>query len=718
MKRLNIVVLLALILALLAGIFVPQVAMAQTTIDGTIDVNTLYPNNGRISFHGADLHWVVYLDSDGYLKYTSSDDDGATWAVATNITNLISPDEPSISLATQGSDSGSYVHLTWWYHLSPVGIKYCRGTFYDDGTISFGSVYLAVPSSPTATAGRLNNIAVDSNGEVWIGYGQSGAGASGAYITKSSTNDGTWVTQDDFPVILDSQTDVAGQGFCTPIPLTSGKLVAIFSTGQTNYASERVYARRWDGSNWGAIVASTINNFNYYASAVGEDDYAHVITLERGTYDIEYTEYSYSTNTFGDYTTIYGNATSTSAPVITRDTTNNDLWVWWENDPVDDHMYMAVYKVVEATWYSYYDLIDEVDDLPANGYYLNSHYTCPRDNIGLFYIAGTAILKFKSINEQFDVDTLEPTGVTETQATLRGEIVSIGWGAPLERGIYWNVTPSLVDAEQWIDDTAPPYSVGVFTHTVGNLTQGQTYYCIAYAVNAETAWGEWVQVTAGSTGGWAVLTLEPSPINDFDATLRAQITKLAGTYATVKGFEWGHTATATWSWEDTGNFTVGLFIHTVELEADNIYYVRAYAGNETVVDYGDWIGFITKVPSYVFDDYTEMLTAPVPTTAPGGWIRPDKTYDGFPILSPIINAFADMGFGRSFFWFNVEVAIIILLTIIGAAFTKNLPITFAGLLVLFLLPFIAFEYLDWWMLAPYLLVGAALMIKEGQFSWS
>ena len=43
-------------------------------------------------------------------------------------------------------------------------------------------------------------------------------------------------------------------------------------------------------------------------------------------------------------------------------------------------------------------------------------------------------------------------------------------------------------------------------------------------------------------------------------------------------------------------------------------------------------------------------------------------------------------------------------------FTKNLPITFGILLVLFLLPFIAFEYLDWWMLAPFLVVGAALIM--------
>jgi hypothetical protein len=219
-----------------------------------------------------------------------------------------------------------------------------------------------------------------------------------------------------------------------------------------------------------------------------------------------------------------------------------------------------------------------------------------------------------------------------------------------------------------------------------------------------------------------VLTLDPTNVGDFEATFNGNIVATGGGYLTMRGFQYGHSDTPTWLWDEGGNFTVGIFSHTItDLEADSIYYVQAIAGNGTDTDYGQWIGFITEQPSYVpgeGDTYADLITAPIPTTAPGGWIRPGKDYNGFPIISPLINTFADLGFGRSFFWFVVEVFCIIVLTLIGARFTKNLPITFGILLVLFLLPFIAFEYLDWWMLAPFLVVGGALCIKEGQFSWS
>jgi hypothetical protein len=708
---------LALMLVLMLLMLVPFEALAQEIVDDNIAILSYSQTSARKNIQALGLLWSFYKDTDDAIKFKTSSDDGATWSSTSTIrTGSTYPTNSMLSVYVGGSDS-SHIHITYVTDSSSH-TYYRRGTLYSNGTI----IWLAEQLYPFV--GVYVQVAADTNGYPWIGGGNNGTGGSNIYITKSSTNDGTWVTEAGYKLLLDSMSAGGNpfRGSCIPVPLTNGKLVAVWQYGWGTAATNLIKAQRYTGSSWGSVATSTLQSIYGYQSVVGQDDDAHIVALEGATYDIEYLKYSYSTNSFGGYTTLYSAATSTSAPVISMDNGNN-LHVFWENDPTDDHMYYAKYIYDESTWVSYYDLIDEIDDLPATGYYLNTDYTCDESRVGVYYIAGTTILKFKLLDEVLHVDTLDASPIGATTATLRGEIVSLGFGSATERGFWINDTPSLSGATQEGNETGT-FNVGVFTHGITGLTEGLKYYYCTYASNAYgLEYGTWSQFTAGgSAGGIAVLTLDPTDVGDFEATFNGNIVATGGGYLTMRGFQYGHSDTPTWLWDEGGNFTVGTFAYTpTDLEADSIYYVRAIAGNGTDTDYGQWIGFITEQPSYVPGEgntYADLITAPIPTTAPGGWIRPGKDYNGFPIISPLINTFADLGFGRSFFWFVVEVFCIIVLTLIGARFTKNLPITFGILLVLFLLPFIAFEYLDWWMLAPFLVVGGALCIKEGQFSWS
>jgi len=694
---------LVLMLVLMLLMIVPFEALAQETVDGTTDAaNYQYNSSSRVSIAALGVRWVFYLDADEDIDYRYSLDDGDTWSAAITVSTNADNSVPYIAVYHESRDGVDYVHLTW-YSWNPNPMAYIRGTLSADGSISWGTQY-------NSGASKRRAIAVDSNGYPWIGYGGDDV-ATEAYLTKSSTNDGTWVTDtaNGFPVILKSSgAGVGGRPASIPVPLTAGKLAAVYTPGQ-NRSTERVYVKRWTGSAWGSEANTGLCPVYNFVSAVGQDDYAHIVLLERTTNDIEYVKYSYSTNSFSDYTTIYSNATATSAPVISMDSANN-LHVFWENDPTDDHLYYAKYIYNESTWVSYYDLIDEIDDLPANGDHLNTDYTCDESRVGVYYIAGTTILKFKLLDEVLHVDTLTASPIGATTATLRGEIISLGLGSATERGFWINDSPSLSGATQEGNETGT-FNVGVFTHGITGLTEGNKYYYIAYASNAYgEEYGTWSQFTAGgSAGGIAVLTLDPTEVGDFEATFNGNIVATGGSYLTMRGFQWGFSDTPTWLWDEGGNFTVGLFAHTpTDLEADSIYYVRAIAGNGTDTDYGQWIGFITEQPSYQSDEETEIgnssLTPPLPGE-PGGWIRPPKDWGNFVPGIP----------WTTVMWL-VLTALVVLVGFALTKYAKSLAFLFIGLG--FIIGVFSFfpkgGYLDWWIMFPYILVSWALISRQSE----
>lgn len=83
--------------------------------------------------------------------------------------------------------------------------------------------------------------------------------------------------------------------------------------------------------------------------------------------------------------------------------------------------------------------------------------------------------------------TIPPASITQTTAVSGGNITSDGGSSVTSRGVCWstNANPTIAN-----DKTTDGSGTGNFTSTISGLTQGQTYYVRAYAINsAGTAYG-------------------------------------------------------------------------------------------------------------------------------------------------------------------------------------------------------------------------------------
>jgi len=451
------------LLAVLILVLVPATAWAQTTIDSSC--TTFQWSSDRHVFYAQDRHWVFWGSTTVY--YRSSPDNGDTWSDRASLTG-----SSDFAVTTDGT----YVHFAWY--SSGSGIKYKRGTLNADGSISWGSDQAVVEAQ------NVRDIAVDSEGYPWIGYRYvysqpSYAAYTYARVTKSSTKDGTWTTAPDFPYTLASY-GFYGTGATTAVvnltPHTSEAMLVIYRVGTTS-----TYVKRW-AAGWSS--AKTLGAVSHpggltdkqYVSAVAQDDDTHIVFLESTTNDICYREYSTTTHSLSTKLVLYDGDSSVSAPVITRVTDNDDLYVWWKNSPAANHIYYATYESASDTWYSYTDWLTDLNGLPSTKYTIASMAAVDRDYLGLVYLANGNLLRWKFLPEEWDVVTLDPSSITSSQATLRGEIVTVGSGATGSfAGFYYGTTSPPTNPIGTIGTFGP----GVFTETISGLQADSIYYYYA-----------------------------------------------------------------------------------------------------------------------------------------------------------------------------------------------------------------------------------------------
>lgn len=451
-----------------------------------------------MSFYANGRYWAVYIQDTGSKFCYRSSTDTITWDAEVTIRSSVTEDSDFWS----ATYDGTYIHYVIRPEAAPNDAFYRRGLPNEDGTITWSAAEQTVIASNT----QYHTIAVDTDGYAYIACA---IGGDQVTIYKNANNDGTWATAAGWPKIL-----TAGGGPPTILALTNGRMACLY--GQS---SNTLRIKRWDGAAWGSerAVASSIENRFYY-STVAEDDDVHLVFIEDVSYDLIYVRYDYSTNSFGDEVTLYSGATATSTPVITRATDTNDLYVFWENDPTNDHIFYIKYNYYTGAWDTYVDLVDEsvIDGLPANGYNLNTDYTSVSDKVGVYYIADPRKLKYKDVAEKGIVTTLPPSAVTSTSATLRGDITSVGTGAITTRGVQYNTSPSPTGAGY--TEESGSFGTGVYSLAVTDLWADELFYCRAYVINSEgTSYGEWVSflTTQGDqTSAWNPVgneTLVPVP---------------------------------------------------------------------------------------------------------------------------------------------------------------------------------------------------------------
>lgn len=173
------------------------------------------------------------------------------------------------------------------------------------------------------------------------------------------------------------------------------------------------------------------------------------------------------------------------------------------------------------------------------------------------------------------VSTAGASNVMNTQATLGGNLTSLGTATSCNVTFQWGTTPGSYTGETPIRARS---STGTFTDNITGLTPGLTYYFRAKAAGHGTATGAVSSLTTGTTPP-AVTTGSATDVTVSSATLGGNLTSLGTASNCDVTFQWGTTPGSYTSETDvqargsTGTFTDSI----AGLNAGVTYYYCAKA---------------------------------------------------------------------------------------------------------------------------------------------
>lgn len=204
------------------------------------------------------------------------------------------------------------------------------------------------------------------------------------------------------------------------------------------------------------------------------------------------------------------------------------------------------------------------------------------------------------------VNTGEAVQVTINSAEVGGIIIDDGGAEITARGFCWSKasTPS-------INDEMIPAGIGTgeFSSTIEGLEPNTRYYLRSFAENkVGIAYGNEVTFLTGIAPP-VVTTAQISGIGADTAICGGTVTYDGGTAIEAMGICWSkepmpdindpHTTEV----PGTGNFTSTL----LNLDQATVYYVRAYASNESWTAYGEQLTFRTKLADIEGNLYNTVL---------------------------------------------------------------------------------------------------------------
>jgi hypothetical protein len=239
---------------------------------------------------------------------------------------------------------------------------------------------------------------VDTSGYPYISY-NTGGYLGNAYITQSSTNDGTWSTASGFPYNIESSM---GEFYAPNIVrLSSGKMgfVWLWTTNSGDGYSDPtldtcIKVKTYTGSSWNTTKESTylayifgfysrdciniiedgdnIHALASYADGYFDGDLGEWVTTD---YNIRYIKYTYSGNSISTDTNAYTGVYYYPYSQIVTSTNNIRLYVWNSNA-----LYYSTYN--GSTWSS-------ITSLSVTTYYSFSlvAHLCTNGNYAVKYSA-------------------------------------------------------------------------------------------------------------------------------------------------------------------------------------------------------------------------------------------------------------------------------------------------------------------------------------------
>jgi hypothetical protein len=252
---------------------------------------------------------------------------------------------------------------------------------------------------------------------------------------------------------------------------------------------------------------------------------------------------------------------------------------------------------------------------PVTFYYVRAYAT---NSVGTAY--GNDV-SFTTSTAPPTLTTAMVSTITGTTASSGGNITSDGGATITARGVCWNTSPNPTESD---NKTTNGSGIGSFTSSITGLNPATLYYVRSYATNsAGTAYGNEISFTTNASVP-VLTTTAISSITTTAATGGGNITSDGGSSVTERGICWSTTATPTTSDNKIANGSgTGSFISSISgLTPATLYYVRAYATNNTGTAYGDQVSFTTTafVPTLTTISITSITSS---TAVSGGNITND-----------------------------------------------------------------------------------------------
>ena len=211
------------------------------------------------------------------------------------------------------------------------------------------------------------------------------------------------------------------------------------------------------------------------------------------------------------------------------------------------------------------------------------------------------------------VSTAEITNISINTAIAGGVVLTDGGGTVGARGVCWSTNQNpTISSSHTLDGSG----VGSFTSSLSGLSSNTTYYIRAYATNETgTAYGNQVTFTTNQDIVIpTVTTNDVSNITTSTATCGGNVTSSGNGTVSARGVCWSTGQNPTISDSHTTNGAgTGSFASSISnLTENTVYYVRAYATNETGTAYGEQKTFTTlhdvTLPTVITNNVTNITT--------------------------------------------------------------------------------------------------------------
>ncbi len=193
------------------------------------------------------------------------------------------------------------------------------------------------------------------------------------------------------------------------------------------------------------------------------------------------------------------------------------------------------------------------------------------------------------------ISTTPVSNISGTSAHSGGNITDDGGASVTERGICWSISDLPTVSDNRTNDGT---GTGIYASIIPGLSCNTKYYIRAYATNrVGTGYGDQESFTTPECSFLPEVSTFPiSSVTDNSAKSGGNVTTDGGMNVTAKGVCWSTADNPSVSDSHTvdGSGT-GIYTSTVTgLNANTVYYIRAYATNDSGTSYGNQYVFRTK----------------------------------------------------------------------------------------------------------------------------